>query len=636
MPPKAVVEHPDTITVEGDMKPRKYEDVKGSVVLIGNKYYFKHDKERVVKIKRPTGEYRFYRTSSPLIAKSEEGGDYMLKSDMYLTEDGIYLDKNSPNVVMLDKKYYRKAFVVEIDGNLYLKTDPSIVTCSYSGKLFLKGTGKSVSPELYGSVKEVYPKLDIVETAKGPAVKGHCQLILNMETGEETYVHKSQPVSPYKIVSDFQDKTNPQEDRLVYKVINMYQFGTKDVDTGEILAKYVTTFTFAGLGVVEILKCRVDYFTHCYETYIKPRYISKCAELKKQINKNYDDLDELENRAEVFKVITKPFAGKQNIYTANSFKQPVRSAKFAQTGGLQYSFGVEFETSQGLADDAQTLESLHLALVGDRSIGAGEYVTAPMMGNDGIDLLKAITKLLNKYTLVDNRCGLHVHIGSLFKPIVKDGVKQDKPKPKQAPSFDKHFLINSVNLGALIEKELFESMPPSRVPSLYHCHSIRRFAPMTPANYATNMGAYIFGPKENWGKTTEQCPYSLWDFSPYKLSNNYNADTPIGTWQDGRYKWLNLIPSFHNKTHKTIEFRIFPGTTTFEKTYAYLMFSMAFTYVVDNHPELIKPGVRLVDLFESAFPRYPELVSYLSDFYAARKEKFNRTNLYPTNLSFLK
>lgn len=614
----------DTIKIEGQEGNFKLKKVEKLVVKITDKYYYKHDDERVVPIKNEQDKIRYYKTNSPLLCQDSDTGKAVLKSTCYLTEDGVYLSKNSDSVVSIDNKYYRKAFCTRIDGVWYLKSS-DLVQESVGGGYFLKSKGIKLSEKYYKKSNIVPPNTKVVTTHDGHVIKADAA-VTYFDLVKNTKIIEFKPILKETLCSvpfDFQDKTNPQEERLEYVNILSSQIGM------------LTLLTLPSGANWTVPPNRYNYFVDCIETYIRPRYFNKIELIREKINSNYSDLDKEENIAKDFKIISKPFTGKSNLITPNTAGQAIRSKNFKLTGGLEYSFGIEFETSQGLIPTKELLEPLHTQCVGDRSIGAGEYVTAPMMGDDGVEIIKQLCKLLNAYTLVDDRCAIHVHVGSLFKAKVVEG-KTTTPEPKQAPSFSKQFLMNSVNLGALIEEELYCSLPKNRKPTLYHCHSIKRFAPCDSKNYNTNMGAYIFGEREWWLEPTESCPTKLFDFEKFKLNIERNQHTNVGTWPDGRYKWLNLIPSYLAIPNRTIEFRIFSGTTVFNKVYAYLLTSLAFTYVADNCPALIKPGITLSQMHNAAFKDSPKIMEFLNEFYAERTAKFNRTNIYGNlNLPFL-
>ena len=77
---------------------------------------------------------------------------------------------------------------------------------------------------------------------------------------------------------------------------------------------------------------------------------------------------------------------------------------------LEYTFGLEYETSQGYIPEDICLRD-GLIPLRDGSITGVEYSTVVMHGNKGINYLKQQINTLKKYTLFDKECSLHVHMG---------------------------------------------------------------------------------------------------------------------------------------------------------------------------------------------------------------------------------
>ena len=615
---------PKDISIVGhEGKTFRYADVAKTVVRIKDQYYRK-DSTEIVKVLDRTGKMRFYRKESPYLVKLEDGS-YAHKAHLIRTEDGIYLDPNSDSVIKLNDKYVRKTFCVQIDKKWYLKTDPTIVRDGRNGTFCLLADAVELAKSVYGSTPVFGHKKNVIPLKSGGyAYAADVYKLYDFATDELVYYAKSEVSgkNTVNVVIDFQDKTNPQEDRL---------FTVTALSTEAVANCVYHTIVEGVTGAVYIPKSKVEYFKDAAERYIMPRLLADREQVRKKMNQNFSDLDENENTAKVFKNIPRPWPGKQEIYKPASFRAPIIGNTFALTGGLKYSFGVEIETSQGQVPNP-ALDATALFAVGDRSIGAAEYVTPPMKGDAGIEMLRKQLAAIQKSTLVDDRCGIHVHVGSLFQPTTSKA----KPTPKEAPSFNKDFIMNAIRLGCYLEEELFQSLPKSRIPTLYHCHSIRRWAGITKENFDAYVGAYIFGPKEQWVNSKGEA-VPLFKMADYSLGPNRNQNSEVGVWADGRYKWLNLIHSYTRSRHQTIEFRIFSPTTVFDKVYAYLLTSMAFTYVADNKPALIVPGVTLSQVFKTSFTKYPDIITFLDKFYEERKAKFNRKTIYPKlDLPFLK
>lgn len=618
----------DQVKVENTSGSHIWKDVKDLVVKIRDKYYLRTDKA-LVKVPNKEGKIRFFRNDSPFIVKLHDG-QFIHKSNAIRTEDGVYFAKNSEEVVLVNDKPVRKVYTLEYKGKRYLKSDTRFAVCRVTEAVIcLEDTDTYVkkcnrSGNFQGYVVATEVGRSIVKATDGNYYSTDaCYKVVDPLTGEEQFLSEHD-FSRYRpgpdVFFEFQDKTNPQENRLLLR--RTYGDWETQFQQMELIPGNPNTR-------ILVHNSKVAYVTECINTFIMPRFLAERDKIRQKLNKNFSDLDKDENTAKNFLILTANFAGKQNIFTPLDYPKIVNSIKgkktnsYKFTGGLKYSYGVEFETSQGLVPN-QTLEALGLMAVGDRSIGAAEYVTSPLCGDGGVEALRGYLKALSDNTLVDDRCGLHVHVGGLT--------------PETGPAFNKEFYKNAINLGCLLEEEIYAAMPPSRTPTLYHCHSIRRFGPITEANYNENMGAFIFGEKEKWVDAKGKVLPKLFKFSDYALGPGRNTRSSVGQWADGRYKWLNLINCFLTRNHKTIEFRIFPGTVTYQKTYGYLLLSLAFTHIVDNMPKLIRKGVTLAEVFEEAFKGYPAVRDFAVDFYEGRKAKFNRTKIYPEAdvLTFLK
>lgn len=78
---------------------------------------------------------------------------------------------------------------------------------------------------------------------------------------------------------------------------------------------------------------------------------------------------------------------------------------------INYTFGLEFETSQGyIPEDICYRDGL--IPLRDGSITAPEYSTIVLEGNSGIALLQQQLETLKKYTNFNKECSLHVHLGN--------------------------------------------------------------------------------------------------------------------------------------------------------------------------------------------------------------------------------
>lgn len=264
------------------------------------------------------------------------------------------------------------------------------------------------------------------------------------------------------------------------------------------------------------------------------------------------------------------------------------SPTLSGSGGIGYTFGVELETSLGLLP-RELCKSLDLNAVGDRSIGALEYVTEPLHGTYGMAKLMSQVEWISKYCAVDDSCGVHVHVGGA------DGA--------ETPIFNRAFSVYSIMLGTQIEKELFSLMPDNRMDrrnssGLPYCGSILEFSDTNMTNGRKMLSKFVFGHDEGFDGDDFKSTGVVPDNSSYELSR----------WASTRYKWLNLINCNTNNSNRrngggfvTIEFRAFNGTLNQDDIRAFVLISLSFVRFVENNRRMIeRGGVKLKDILESS------------------------------------
>lgn len=585
------------ISIVGEEREFDVQEVKALVVKIAGLYYWKSD-ESLVKLKTAAG-IRFFRKTSPLIVKSPTGG-YMLKGECVKTEDGIWLKKNDPGTVEVDGKLTRLEYVVNIKGKNYLKSSPLLTTCGLSKKLMLK----SDALQLSAFHKNLFVAPDqehlLVPTKDGLCIKAHCTLTIR-KSGEREWFHRNHKIFStdplYNAFESFQDATNPQPERILQASIFR-----SEVAAFEVLEEAGGLYIHKG-EKPETLQKIISYH--------EAKNMRETEVVRKSINAKYSDVGPDENQAKVISMKYQVWPGKHPIVTGHR-KSNIFSKSFAKTGGMKYTFGVEIETSAGLLSTAKA-EQLGIHIVGDRSIGAAEYVTGILHGDAGIEHVGEVCAALAKTTLVDDRCGIHVHVGG-----IKDTTHVD------TPDLNRTFAVNAIKLGCQIEPDLYAISPTSRKPSLHHCHSIMRYADIDEKNWKARLGAFIFGPKENWHSSDKE-GYRF-PMEPYEYgAEGRNGSTSLGHWCGGRYKWLNLVPALTRSPAKTCEIRLFAGSTNFRKVHNYILIAMAFVWFADNRVRLIeRGGVTLESMLTEAYAKNPSVLKSTLAFVKSRKDKFKR------------
>ena len=207
---------------------------------------------------------------------------------------------------------------------------------------------------------------------------------------------------------------------------------------------------------------------------------------------------------------------------------------------IPYTFGLEFETAGGYIPQHKLYE-LGLIPLRDGSITGIEYSTIVLQGTLGLNLLKHQMEELNKTTIFDKDCSLHIHFGNF--PLKEE-------------------ILLSVN-------------------NLFVNSDIRRFVPQ----YTFDTTAYKSNQDKNY------CAYN----SRYRtfqemygnlVGRNYYGDLHQphpndlhGTrkWNiKSRYKAVNFINALCYDGPKTIEFRMLRPTYNFNKVLGWLFIYAAF------------------------------------------------------------
>ena len=234
------------------------------------------------------------------------------------------------------------------------------------------------------------------------------------------------------------------------------------------------------------------------------------------------------------------------------FKRKINSSTYIQTCGMQYTFGVEIETTSGgyiTSDDAHDA-NLSLAAVYDGSISGAEYVTGVLQGDKGVDMLHDICSMLSETCSVNKSCGLHVHIGGF--------------------NDNRRFSLLALRLGVMIENELYSMMPDSRKQNSF-CKPVGfELKELTFGNIKKVLADYVFSANE--------------------LNQSYNKKRATDRYTSQRYRWLNLVNCNSSSRFTTIEFRQHSGTTSFEKVYNWTLICMSFVNFVENQPSRIMKG----------------------------------------------
>lgn len=220
------------------------------------------------------------------------------------------------------------------------------------------------------------------------------------------------------------------------------------------------------------------------------------------------------------------------------------------------TFGMEFETIAGFLP-ARITNKLGLIPLRDGSIPGLEYVTVPFSGAKGLQTIVDISKELEKRTVFDYKCSLHLHLGRI-------------PRTPE-------FILAFFKLSLFIQDELFSMFPIYKKYNLgiknknyskpYPIYNLvsKMDASITPCNIKNNFGIlfdYLVGEKGSFYHNYNQ---NLGNVKHHPRDESGNQKWNIPT----RYYFHNFIPLiFGNK--QTVEFRIHTPTYDVNKIFMFI------------------------------------------------------------------
>lgn len=309
------------------------------------------------------------------------------------------------------------------------------------------------------------------------------------------------------------------------------------------------------------------------------------------------------------------------------YKNNFFNTGYLLTGKLKYTFGIEIETSK-----TSLLPNFFnsFSIVRDGSITGGEYVTTVLEGNSGINYLHDCLKLLSKTSKVDHKCGIHFHIGNI--------------------KFNKYFTVAIWKLSQIIETEIFDLLPKSRIFTRNEYYISKGMpngacSKLVLDNEIKNLSLkmnYLYNSMNNYSsilRNVEKLYSLIFSFlacdinapnSRYNKKSNHRSNYP-----KTRYYWINLVASnFAKKTgfNYTVEFRNHPGSLNYHKIKNYLLLCMAIVnYTENNYFKILNCNFRYITLYDIITEVYgkdsvitKELLSYIIE----RKSLFQHSDKY--------
>lgn len=226
---------------------------------------------------------------------------------------------------------------------------------------------------------------------------------------------------------------------------------------------------------------------------------------------------------------------------------------------LDYTFGLEFETSEGYIPEDKCYRD-GLIPLRDGSITGVEYSTIVLKGNKGISLLHQQLETLKEYTVFNKECSLHIHLG---------GYPLDSKK-----------IYNLYRVCKSLESELEGILPSYTFNSSEYkdngkdyCKKLKSYSNFN-AMYKDLVGRTFFG------SFTQSHPDDI------ERARKWNIQS--------RYYFVNFINLLCYRVNKTVEFRFLRPTYNFKKILLWLYIFNAILkysdkyYTLDNSVSLSK------------------------------------------------
>lgn len=273
-------------------------------------------------------------------------------------------------------------------------------------------------------------------------------------------------------------------------------------------------------------------------------------------------------------------------------------------GGL--TFGFEFESTKGIIP-RNRLEQLPLIPLRDGSIGGLEYVTIPLQGAKGVKALIDSVKEIDKRTVYDNSCSMHLHIGNV-------------PRTPE-------FILAFYKLISFYQDEMFSMFP------LYKKYNFEVKRKNYSQEFPVNKINSYMDPRidiEDKAQVNKNFDILFSHLSDRTSFYDYNCDLKQvynhPSDQNGNQKWniknryyaVNFIPLiFGNK--ETIEFRIHTPTYNIDKILNFLLInSYLINFTIKFQKEILKSPGFLNSL------AYPGLSGLITEYLTNSKELNNK------------
>lgn len=256
-------------------------------------------------------------------------------------------------------------------------------------------------------------------------------------------------------------------------------------------------------------------------------------------------------------------------------KRLVKKQRFPMAKHLKYTFGMEFETSEGYVPEDLCFQD-GLIPLRDGSISGLEYSTIVLEGEEGLVLMDQGIRDLKRFTSFNKECSLHIHLGGY--PLEPD----------------KLFALYAVCYR--LQPELQSMVPQYTFRSSKYKKSGKDYCNLLPAFYDFN-GLYegLVG-RQFFGSLTQPHPNDIERKAKWRIST--------------RYYWLNFINAICYTVNKTIEFRFLRPTWNVRKITLWLyIFNGILKFSEENFRYISRDLNRRLTLETVLKKAYPKSVA---------------------------
>lgn len=308
----------------------------------------------------------------------------------------------------------------------------------------------------------------------------------------------------------------------------------------------------------------------------------------------------------------------------------------------KFTYGFEWEVNNGFIPK-RIRYKYGIKALKDGSLrsdtGEGiEYVSMPMEGAKGIQLVKDFTKELSKRCVVNNYCSMHIHFGNVRR--------------------DKLYVLSLYRLITLIQDELMMYFPYSRsnsiksdgkiyckpLPNLaikyssllsqkdeesFHQTVVEEFSKIykwlnAGKNLAEEFSSRSFHREVLKREDGKKLFVDKWLRNVYTTKSDHHSVQGEKWNRESRYYNFNLLNLFFTKLH-TVEARIHEGTLNSTKCIVWLLTVASILIYAENVQEcFVADSIRLRDILSKNLSQ--SYTEYIMAYFESRKSIFRTSN----------